>query len=59
MERNLPLVDAPVALVALVVLPGDGGRAGAEGLIDVADRYGRLRVDELLSEWIERRGLAI
>ena len=58
LERNLPLVDAQLALAALAVLPGDGGRAGAEALIDLADRYGLRRVDQLLSEWIERRGLA-
>ena len=58
LERNLPLVDAQLALAALAVLPGDGGRAGAEALIDLADRYGLRRVDELLSRWIERRGLA-
>jgi len=45
-------------LAALAVLPGDSGRAGAEVLIDLADRYGFRRVDQLLSEWIERRGLA-
>jgi hypothetical protein len=58
LERNLPLVDAQLALAALAVLPGDGGRAGAEALIDLADRYGLHRVDRLLSEWIDRRGLA-
>jgi hypothetical protein len=58
LERNLPLVDAQLTLAALAVLPGDGGRAGAEALIDLADRYGLRRVDQLLSEWIERRGLA-
>jgi hypothetical protein len=58
LERNLPLVDAQLALAALAVLPGDGGRAGAGVLIDLADRYGLHRVDQLLSEWIERRGLA-
>lgn len=57
LERNLPLVDAQLALAALAVLPGDGGRAGAEALIDLADRYGLRRVDQLLSDWIERRGL--
>jgi hypothetical protein len=58
LEHNLPLVDAQLTLAALAVLPGDGGRAGAEALIDLADRYGLRRVDQLLSEWIERRGLA-
>ena len=58
LERNLPLVDAQLALAALAVLPGDSGRAGAEALIDLAERYGLRRVDQLLSEWIERRGLA-
>jgi hypothetical protein len=58
LERNLPLVDAQLALAALAVLPGDGGRAGAGALIDLAERYGLHRVDRLLSEWIDRRGLA-
>ena len=35
-----------------------GGRAGAEALIDLADRYGLRRVDRLLSEWNDPRGLS-
>lgn len=58
LERNLPLVDAQLALAALAVLPGNGGRAGAEALIDLASRYGLNRVDRLLSDWIDRRGLS-
>jgi hypothetical protein len=57
-SATFPLIDAQLALAALAVLPGDGGRAGAEALIDLAERYGLHRVDQLLSEWIERRGLA-
>jgi hypothetical protein len=38
LERNLPLVDAQLALAALAVLPGDSGRAGAEALIEISTR---------------------
>lgn len=58
LERNLPLIDAQLALAALAVLAGDGCRAGAEALIDLGNRYGLHRVDPLLSDWLERRGLA-
>ena len=58
LRAQLPLVDAQLALAVPAILPGDSGRASAEALIDLADRYGLRRVNELLSEWIERRGLA-
>ena len=57
LERNPPLVDAQLALAALAVLPGDGGRAGAEALIDLADRHGLRRVDQMLGDWTDRHGL--
>jgi hypothetical protein len=38
LERNLTLPDAQLMLAALAVLPGAGGRGGAEALIDLADR---------------------
>jgi hypothetical protein len=44
-------------LAALEVLPGSGARAGAEVLIELSDRYGLRRVDELLGAWLRRRGL--
>jgi hypothetical protein len=39
------------------VLPGAGARAGAEALIELSDRHGLRRVDELLVGWLRRRGL--
>ncbi|HUE28491.1 MAG TPA: hypothetical protein VMP89_17080 [Solirubrobacteraceae bacterium] len=54
-ERRLTLTDAQLALSALAALPGDSARAGAEALIELADRYRLQRVDELLSAWVERR----
>lgn len=57
LERNLTLPDAQLTLAALAVLPGAGGRAGAEALIDLADRHGLRRVDQVLGEWTDRHGL--
>ena len=54
-ERRLTLTDAQLALSALAALPGESARAGAEALIELADRYRLQRVDELLSAWVERR----
>ena len=54
-ERRLTLTDTQLALSALATLPGESPRAGAEALIELADRYRLQRVDELLSAWLERR----
>ena len=56
-ERGLTLTDSQLALAALASLPGEGARAGAEALIELAQRYRLDRVDELLTSWIERQGL--
>jgi len=56
-ERPLTLTDAQLTLAALATLPGEGARAGAEALIELAERYRLQRVDELLTHWTERRGL--
>jgi hypothetical protein len=56
-ERKLDLVDAQLAFAALAALPGPGARAGAEALIEISTRYGMRRGDELLSAWLDRRGL--
>jgi glutathione S-transferase len=55
-ERRLTLTDAQLALAALAALPGDSARAGAEALIELAQRYRLERVDELLTAWTQRRG---
>ncbi len=59
LERKLTLVDAQLVLAPLAVLPGPapGARAGAEALIELADRYGLRRVDELLAGWMLARGI--
>jgi len=57
LERRLSLVDAQLALAALAALPGAGARAGAEALIELADRHGLRRVDELLTGWLRARGI--
>ena len=57
LERKLTLDDAQLTLAALEVLPSAGGRAGAEPLIELSDRHGLRRVDELLGGWMRRRGL--
>src|ERR1035437_10859656 len=56
-ERRLTLVDVQLTLAALAALPGEGARAGAEALIELAERYRLQRVDELLTQWTGRRGL--
>ncbi len=58
-HRRAPvsLEDAQLALAALAVLPGPGARAGAEALIELSDRYGLRRVDDLLIAWLCARGL--
>ena len=57
LERKLTLSDAQLTLAALEVLPSPGARAGAEALIELGARHDLRRVDELLGEWIRRRGL--
>ncbi len=59
LERKLTLVDAQLALASLAVLPGPGfgARAGAEALIELADRHGLCGVDELLGGWMQARGI--
>jgi hypothetical protein len=47
-ERRLTLTDAQLILAALASLAGDSARAGAEALIELAERYPLQRVDELL-----------
>jgi hypothetical protein len=56
-ERGLTLTDSQLALAALASLPSEGARAGAEALIELAARYNLRRVDELLTTWLERRGV--
>jgi hypothetical protein len=56
-ERRLPLPDAQLTLAALGALPGEGARAGIEALVELAERYGLRRVDEVLGAWSDRRGL--
>lgn len=56
-ERRLTLTDAQLTLSALAALPSESARAGAEALIELAERYRLQRVEELLTHWNERRGL--
>jgi hypothetical protein len=55
LERRLLLVDAQLALAALAALPGPGVGAGAEALIEISERYGLRRVDELVGDWLRTR----
>jgi hypothetical protein len=57
LERKLTLTDAQLTLAALAALPGPGAKAGADALIEIADRYRLHRVDRLLPAWLKRRGL--
>ena len=52
-EHRLSLVDAQLALASLAALPGPGARA----LIELSDRHGLRRVDELLTGWLRARGI--
>jgi hypothetical protein len=56
-ERRLTLTDAQLTLAALAALPSESALAGAEALIELADRYRLRRIDDLLAVWAERRGL--
>lgn len=55
-ERRLTLTDAQLALSALAALPTEGAGAGVEALIELAERYGLERVDDILTSWAERSG---
>ena len=57
LEHKLTLADTQLVLAALAVLPTPGARAGADALIDLAERAGLRRVDELLADWMRRRGV--
>jgi hypothetical protein len=57
LEHRLALDDAQLTLAALATLPGPGARAGAEALIELADRHGLRRVDEQLIAWMRTRGI--
>ena len=50
------LADAQLTLAALATLPTDSARAGIEALIELCERYGLRRIDEVVSTWSERRG---
>ena len=55
-EHRLTLTDAQLTLASIATLPGPGAPAGAEALIELADRYGLQRVDALLQAWLSGRG---
>jgi hypothetical protein len=57
LERQLTLTDSQLALAALAALDSPSARAGAEALIELAARHRLNRVDALLGEWIDRKGL--
>jgi hypothetical protein len=57
LERRLPLIDAQLTLASLAALPGPGARAGAEALIELSDRYGLRRIEDLLIAWLKARGI--
>jgi hypothetical protein len=51
-EHRLGLIDAQLALASIAALQGPGAQAGAEALIELADRHGLRRVDGLLQAWL-------
>ncbi len=52
LERRLALPDAQLALSALAVLTAFEAQAGAEALIELSERNGLHRVDELVNGWL-------
>jgi hypothetical protein len=58
LERQLGLDDAQLALASLGAMRGAEARAGAEALIELADRHGLRQVEEILMAWMRARGLA-
>jgi hypothetical protein len=54
-ECRPTLPEAQLALAALGALPNDGAHAGVEALVGLAERHNLRRVDQLLTDWIDRR----
>lgn len=52
LERGLALPDAQLVLSGLAVLPAANATAGAEALVELTERFGLRRVDELLNSWL-------
>ena len=55
-EHRLGLIDAQLALASIAALQSPGAQAGAEALIELADRHGLRRVDGLPQAWLTGRG---
>jgi hypothetical protein len=51
-ERRITLADAQLTLAALAVLPEGGAQPGAEALIELSQRHGLRRVEEVLTPWL-------
>lgn len=57
LEHPVCLTDAQLTLCALRALADGHGRAGAEALRELCERFGLAHTDELLLDWLDRRGL--
>jgi hypothetical protein len=57
LECKLMLGDARLTFAPLEVLPGAGARAGGEALVELSDRSGLRRVDQLLGGSLRPRGI--
>jgi hypothetical protein len=58
-ERRLAITDAQLAISAIAALGGGERRAGAEALICLCERYKLTRGERILTNWLERHGLAV
>lgn len=59
LERKLPTADAQLALSAITALGRGERRAGAEALVCLCERYRLKRGERILTDWLERHGLAV
>jgi hypothetical protein len=57
LERKLTTVESQLALAALAALDGPAARAGAEALIELSTQHRLSRIDLLLGDWLDRKGL--
>jgi hypothetical protein len=59
LERRLPIDDAQLAISAINTIGRGERRAGAEALICLCERYKLPRGERILTDWLNRHGLAV
>jgi hypothetical protein len=58
LEHTLALGETQLAIAALAALEGEAARAGAETLIELSQRHGIARCENVLLAWMHRQGIA-